>query len=168
MATVRRTAVRHANNLQTLHFHSLIAEHADSGRRNRPQIFAVVTKLLMISRDEIHAMRRHQLAQGLCRAPRVDGRSVEQIPRDKNRVRLFLQSHCDDAPEKRPVSHMPKMHIADQCRFSPAPGRRQVCESYRRSGDPRPVRVENSVESGHRRSTEQQFHGSMEVHVQPR
>jgi hypothetical protein len=43
-----RDLVRRANNLQTVHFHLLIAEHAHAGRRYGTQIFAVVSKLLMI------------------------------------------------------------------------------------------------------------------------
>jgi hypothetical protein len=65
LPVLRRVPVGHANNLQTVHFHLLIAEHAHSGRRNGTQIFAVVSKLLMISRDKIHAVRRRQFVQRL-------------------------------------------------------------------------------------------------------
>jgi len=58
MPVLRRVTVRHANNLQTIHFYLLIAEHAHPGRRNGIQIFAVVAKLLVISRDKIHAVWR--------------------------------------------------------------------------------------------------------------
>src|SRR5216683_5715403 len=84
-----RVPVRHANNLQTVRFHLLIAEHADSGRGNGMQIFAVVPKLLMISRDEIHAVWRHELAQWLRCSPRVDGSPIIQITSNKDRVWLF-------------------------------------------------------------------------------
>ena len=62
---------------------------------------------------------------------------------------------------------MPQVQVADQRRSSPAPRRRQVRESHRRSRDSRPACVENSVESGQYCSAEQQFHDPMEVHVQP-
>ena len=146
---MRRIPVRDTNNLQTVHFHLLIAEHADSGRRNGIQIFAVVPKLLMISSDEIHAVRRHELAQRLRGSPRVDGRPVIQISSDKNRVWLFLHNLRNHTPQKTAVSHVSQVQIADQRRPSPAPRRRQVREPHRRSRDSRPACVENPVESGH-------------------
>ena len=54
----RGMIVGHANDLQTVHFHLLIAQHAYSSGRNRVQIFAVVSKLLVIARDKVHALRR--------------------------------------------------------------------------------------------------------------
>ena len=79
---------------------------------------------------------------------RVDGRAVIQISSNKNRVRLFPQNLRNHAPQKIAVSHMPKVQIADQRRSSPAPRRRQVRQSHRRSRDSRPACVENPVESG--------------------
>src|SRR6266566_5397581 len=59
------------------------------------------------------------------------------------------------------------MQIADQRRSSPAPCRWQVRELHRGSSDSRPACVENAVKPGQYCSPEQQFHGPMEVHVQP-
>src|SRR5204862_2376148 len=58
------------------------------------------------------------------------------------------------------------MQIADQRGFSSAPRFGQVREPHRGSRDSRPAGVEDSVECGHYRSTEQQFHHLMEVHAQ--
>jgi hypothetical protein len=167
-SVLRRAPLRNANDLQTLHFHLLIAEHTDSGRRNGIQIFAVVPKLLMISCDEIYAVWRHEFAQWLRRSPCVDGRPIIQIASNKNRVWLFPQNLCNQAPQKTAVSDVPQVHIADQRRSSPVPGGRQVRKPNRRSRDTRPTCVEDTVQSGHYCGTEQQFHGPMEVHVQPR
>jgi len=62
---------------------------------------------------------------------------------------------------------MPKVHITDQGRSSPAPRRRQVRKPHRRSRNARPAGIENPVKSGDYCRTVQQFHRAMEVHVQP-
>src|ERR1700722_19990217 len=109
----------------------------------------------MISRNEIDALWRHELAQWLGRPPRIDGRAVKQVPSDKNRVRLFYRNRRDHAPQKTTVSDMPKVQIADQRHSAPTPRRRQVRKAHRNSRDPRPACVENPIESGHYCSTEQ-------------
>src|SRR6266568_4946651 len=58
------------------------------------------------------------------------------------------------------------MQIADERCFPSAPCIRQVRQPHRRSRDSSPACVENSVQSGQYRSTEQPFHGPMKVHVQ--
>ena len=65
-----RISVLHTKNLQTIYFNLFVVEHAYASRRNGLEIFAVVAKLLMISGDEIHAVRRSQLVQWLGRRPR--------------------------------------------------------------------------------------------------
>src|ERR1700733_8022688 len=125
LSILRRIPVRNANNLQTVHFHLLVAKHTHSGRRDRIQIFAVVSKLLMISCDEIHALWGYELVQWLRGSASVDGRPIIQIASNKNRVWLFLQGLRNQAPQKTAVPHVPKVHIADQRRSSPAPRSRQ-------------------------------------------
>src|ERR1700722_2554712 len=166
MSAWRRVPVRHSNNLQTVNFHLLIDEHAPPGCRNGMQIFAVIPELLVVSRDKINAVRRHELAQRLRCSPDVDGRAVLQIAGNKNRVRLFLQNLRNHPPQKTAVSHMPQVQVADERRPPPAPRRRQVREAYRRSSDSRPACVENSVEASQYCSAEQPFHHPMEAHVQ--
>src|SRR6202789_3511428 len=167
MPALRRVPVRHTDNLQTVNFHLLIDEHAHPGSRNGMQIFAVIPKLLVVARDKIHAVRRHELAQRLRCSPDVDGRAVIQIAGNKNRVRLFLQNLRNHPPQKTAVSHMPQVQVADERRPPPAPRRRQVRESNRRSSDSRPACVENSVEASQYCSAEQPFHHPMEAHLQP-
>src|ERR1700730_15066410 len=77
---VRRVPVRDANDLQTVPFHLLIAEHPASGCRNGMQIFTVIPKLLMVPSDEIHSLWRHEFVQWLRCSPRVDGCSVYKSP----------------------------------------------------------------------------------------
>src|SRR3984957_19354389 len=139
MPAWRRVPVRHSNNLQTVNFHLLIDEHAHPCCRNGTQIVAVIPELLVVSRDKIHAVRRHELAQRLRCSPDVDGGAVIQIASNKNRVRLFLQNLRNHPPQKTAVSHMPQVQVADERRSPPAPGRRQVRESHRRSSDSSPA-----------------------------
>src|SRR5580692_2779273 len=162
-----RASTWRARNLQTVCFHLFVAEHADSRRRNRVQIFTVTPKLLMISRDEIHTVWRHQLAQWLRCSPCVDGRAVVQISSDENRIRRFLQNLRDHTPQEIAVSNVPKVHVTDQCRCSAAPCCRKIREPHRRARDARPACIDNSVKSRHYRNSEQQFHGPMEVYVVP-
>src|SRR3984957_2272678 len=167
MPAWRRVPVRHSNNLQTVNFHLLIDEHAHPCCRNGTQIVAVIPELLVVSRDKINAVRRHELAQRLRCSPDVDGGAVIQIASNKNRVRLLLQNLRNHPPQKTAVSHMPQVQVADERRPAPAPRRRQVHESYRYSSYARPACVENAVEASQYCSAEQPFHRPMEAHVQP-
>src|ERR1700691_654436 len=167
MAALRRVPVRHTNNLQTVNFHLLIDEHAHPGSRNGMQILAVIPTLLVVSRNKIHSVRRHELAQRLRCSADVDGCAVIQIAGNKNRVRLFLQNLRNHPPQKTAVSHMPQVQVADERRPPPAPRRRQVRESHRRSSDSRPACVEDSVEASQYCSAEQTLHHPMEAHLQP-
>src|SRR5207247_8778459 len=97
---------------RTVDVHLLVAEPANSRSRNGMQIFAVVPKLLMISSDDIHAVRRHELAQRLRGSPRVDGRPVIQISSDKNRVWLFLHNLRNHAPQTTAASHVSQVQLA--------------------------------------------------------
>lgn len=53
-----RIPVRHTNNLQTVYLHFFIVEHTHPSRCNGLKVFTVIPKLLMIPRNEIHAVRR--------------------------------------------------------------------------------------------------------------
>src|SRR5580693_4902253 len=77
MRVSRSVPVGHANDLQTLYIDFLIVQHSHSSRRNRTQIFAVISKLLVISSDKTNAEWRSQFVQRLgCKAG-IDGRAVK-------------------------------------------------------------------------------------------
>src|ERR1700730_3937164 len=98
--------VRHANDLQTVHVHLLVVEYTNAGGGDGSQVLAIVSKLLVISRDKIHAVWRRELAKRLRCSLLVDGRAVIQVTGNKYRVRLFLQDRRNQTPQKPAVSHV--------------------------------------------------------------
>ncbi len=92
MPPLRRIPVWHAENLQPVYFNLLVAEDTDTHGGHGVQISAVVAELLMISGDEIYAMRRRKSLQRFCCLSRIDGRAVKQISGNKDCVRFFFQN----------------------------------------------------------------------------
>src|ERR1700687_6350643 len=105
--------VRHANDLQTVHVDLLIVKYADAGGGDGSEIFAIVSKLLVISRDKIDAVWRREFTQRLRGAFRVNGRAVIQITGNENRVRFFAQDRRNQASPEPPVAHVAQDNIAD-------------------------------------------------------
>src|ERR1700687_2436363 len=96
--------VRHANDLQTVNVDLLIVKYADAGGGDGSEIFAVVSKLLVISRDKIDAVWRRELAKRLRSSLRVNGRAIIQITGNENRVRLFPQNGRNQASQETAVA----------------------------------------------------------------
>ena len=94
---MNRVVVRHTYDLQALDFYFLVIKDADSGRGHRFQKFPIFAKLLMVSCDEIHALRSDEFLERFRCPQSIDRGAVEEVPDDEDRIRFLAQDTCHDA-----------------------------------------------------------------------
>src|SRR3954452_23722994 len=111
VAIGRRTAIRHADNLQALYVDALVLEHANARCSDCVEIFAVVSELLVIAGDEVDAVRRGQPAQRLGSFSSVDGGAVEQIASDEDQVGLLLGDLRHQACEEIAIANVSQVNV---------------------------------------------------------
>src|SRR4051794_25336870 len=157
VAVGRRTAIRHADNLQALYVDALVLEHANARRSDCVEIFAVVSELLVIAGDEVDAVRRGQSAQRLSSFASVDGGAVEQIAGDEDQVGLLLGDLRHQACEEIAIANVSQVNVGQQRGFAAAPRVRKIRQTNSSTRDARPVRVPDAVQSQSEANREQHF-----------
>ncbi len=159
--------VRDANDLETVDFDLLVAEHPDPGGGYGVQVFRVVPKLLVISRDEVDAVGRGQFLERLGGPACVDGGAVVEISGDKDGIGLLVENLRHHAAKEVAVADVPEVEVADQRRFPAVPFFRQVGELNGQAGDSGQAGVKDAKNPSRDRQGEQDFHREMKIQGQP-
>jgi len=110
-----------------------------------------------------------QTTQRLGRLRSIDCRAIVQIARDEHGIRLLPSfTFATIRRKKPPFLTCPKMQVADERSFAPAPGFRQVLQPDRNSPNSRQTRVEDAKNAAQQSRPEKHFHDPVEVRVPSR
>src|SRR5215469_2469765 len=147
--------VVHAHDLQAINYDLLIVQYSNACPLERVDIFRWVGKLFVIAGYEICAVPRRQPFQWVHDVFGVDFGSIEQVAGNENDVRVQLLDFANNSTRERWAIDVTEVKIRYEGRSTAAPGAREVGQPDLNFPHPHQARVNQAIQTSHRRKAEQ-------------